>query len=233
MIRIGIAEDVQAEQQRLITYLHQYEAEHNEIFRIDTYYDGSALLEEYPKDCDLLLLDIKMKPMNGMDAAKSIRSQDENVIIIFITNVIQYALDGYKVDAMNYMLKPVSYEVFSLQMDKALQRIGRRRPASLRIKTAEGVMLVDVHDITYIETSQHKVTIHTRMKTLLCRESMSHMEELLKEYPFFRCHAAYLVNLDYVEQINGYDLYVNGSLLSISRYRRQEFLDSLSAHIGG
>lgn len=232
MIRIAIAEDMENERNRLVEYIRRYEKTCEEDFQLFCFQDGSALVEEYPKDCDILLLDIEMKPMNGLDAAREIRAIDENVIIIFITNMVQFALEGYAVDAMNFVVKPISYQAFAGELTRALNRIVKRRPSYLKVKSNDGVFLLDIRDITYVETFKHKVMIHTRSKSIPCNESMSSLEKKLEEHPFFRCHTAFLVNMDYVERVQGNDVWVAGEQLAISRHRRKEFLDILTQYVG-
>ncbi|MCD7820321.1 MAG: LytTR family DNA-binding domain-containing protein [Lachnospiraceae bacterium] len=233
MIRVAIAEDVDIERQCFVEYLRQYEQEYLTHFQIFCFSDGSALIEEYPEDCDILFLDIEMKPVNGLDAAKTIRKMDENVIIIFVTNLIQFALDGYSVNALNYIIKPVSYKIFARELKKALTHISKRRPSYLRVKNKEGIALLDISNITYVETAQHKTILHTQTRTVPCNETMSSLEKQLEKYPFFRCHTAYLVNMNYVERFQGCDVWINGECLQISRHRRKEFLEALASHIGG
>ncbi|MCD8013122.1 MAG: LytTR family DNA-binding domain-containing protein [Lachnospiraceae bacterium] len=233
MIRVAIAEDERAERERFARYIQQYEKENQTPFQIFCFPDGAALLDDYPQDCDILFLDIEMKPVNGLDAAKAIRKMDENVIIIFVTNLIQFALEGYAVNALNFIVKPVNYKIFALELKKALTHIGKRSPNYLRVKNRDGIALLDISNITYAETAQHKTVLHTQTRTVPCNETMNSLEKRLVKEPFFRCHTAYLVNLNYVERYQGCDLWVAGECLQISRHRRKEFLEVLASHIGG
>ncbi|MCD8337019.1 MAG: LytTR family DNA-binding domain-containing protein [Lachnospiraceae bacterium] len=233
MIRIVIAEDMEPERRRLAEYIRRYEETHDETFQVSFFPDGLSLVEEYPKDCDILFLDIEMKPMNGMDAAKAIRTADENVVIIFITNLVQYALEGYTVNALNFIIKPVDYETFAAELTRALGVIVKRTPHFLTVKNREGTVLLDIRDITYVETSLHKTVIHTRTREIPSGETMNALENRLAEFPFFRCHTAYLVNLNYVDRFQGCDVWVAGTQLAISRHRRKDFLEALAEYIGG
>ena len=98
----------------------------------------------------LILMDIQMKFMDGMSAAEEIREKDSRVVIIFITNMTQYAVRGYEVDAMDYILKPVKYFTFSQKLQKALNRIRQRREAFLTVAVKGGMYKIPVEDLFYI-----------------------------------------------------------------------------------
>ena len=117
MLRVAIAEDNPKDRERLQSFLKQYETEKNTQIEIAEYTDGSKLLEQYRPCYDVIFLDVEMPEMDGMKAAEKIREMDEEVILIFITNMAKYAIRGYQVQALDYVLKPVKYEAFSVKMD--------------------------------------------------------------------------------------------------------------------
>lgn len=113
MIRIAIVEDEEAYAAQLTEFLHKYEEEENAVFEITRFRDGDEITEKYRASFDIILMDVQMQFMDGISAAEEIRKTDSEVVIIFITNMRQYALRGYAVDAMDYVLKPISYFAFS------------------------------------------------------------------------------------------------------------------------
>ena len=113
MIRIAIVEDDPAYREQLKTYVSNYEKEYEEQFRLSVFTDGLEFIEAFHADYDIVFMDIRMKHLDGMETARKIRLQDHNCIIIFITNLAQYALQGYEVEAMSYILKPIQYFAFS------------------------------------------------------------------------------------------------------------------------
>ena len=123
MIHLAIVEDEQLYIDQLTEYIHRYEAEKKQKFKISVFSDGAEIVEDYKGVYDIIFLDIQMKFMNGMDAAEKIRELDPNVVIIFITNMTQYAVRGYEVDALDYIVKPVEYFSFSQKFSRALGRI--------------------------------------------------------------------------------------------------------------
>ena len=123
MIKIAIVEDEAMYAKQLEEFLHQYEAENYEAFDITIYSDGDQIVNKYKSQFDIILMDVEMKFMDGMSAAEEIRKMDSEVVIIFITNMAQYAIRGYAVDALDYVLKPVSYFAFSQRLNRAIERM--------------------------------------------------------------------------------------------------------------
>lgn len=134
MVRIAIAEDDPAYRATLEEYLDRYRRENGLEAEVTTFSDGLALTEGYRPVYDLLLLDIEMPNLDGMSAAEKIRSSDPEVVIIFITNMAQYAIKGYQVDALDYVLKPVSYAAFAFKLKKAQYDIAKENIALINRK---------------------------------------------------------------------------------------------------
>lgn len=232
MIRIAIAEDVAFERDALLKGLRRYEQEHNERFSCSVFENGEDLLKDYGSGFDILLLDVAMPRVDGMTAARRIRRRDARVIIIFVTSMVQYAVQGYSVDALDFIVKPVGYMGLKLRLDRALARLRQSRPRQLEVRAADGVHRVSVSDIRFVETCSHKIIIHTGEAQLLTDMSMKQIETELTGQPFFRCHTSYLVNFHYVDRFQGSELEVGGKLLPISRYRRRELMDAWTAYLG-
>ena len=119
MLKIIILEDEKPQLDQLTGYLERYQAEHPEFaFTLEAYERGIALLDSYQRDADLIFLDIRVPDMPGMEVARHIRKVDGNVMIVFVTSLTQYALDGYSVQAFDYILKPIHYASFSAKLEK-------------------------------------------------------------------------------------------------------------------
>lgn len=232
MYHIAIVEDVAFDQKQMTEFLHRYEKENNVTFQIHIFSDGAQLIRDYPEGLDILFMDIMMEKMDGLKAARLIRRQDERVILIFVTNMIQYAIHGYSVDAMDFIVKPVSYTGLKARLNRAIGRLEKRSCRHIEVRSPDGIHSVPVSDICYLETCNHKTIIHTKEQALHANSSMRSLEEELAGLPFFRCHTSFLVNLGYIDKIQGNDVWVNGTLLFISRYRRKEFLEAWAAYLG-
>ena len=134
MYKIAVVEDEKEYQESLINSLHRIEKEQGEQFMVRLFNDGMDILDEYSVDYDLLLLDIKMKYIDGMETARRIREIDKDVTIIFITSLAQYAIEGYKVQAFDFILKPVKYEQFQVTINHALNSIKKwKKEKMLRV----------------------------------------------------------------------------------------------------
>ena len=132
-IRIGVVEDDPTACQRTLDYLNQYQSETGVRFTVSVFDDGEAVVERYTPVYDILLLDIEMQRMDGMAAARRIRERDDAVVIIFITAAPQYAINGYEVQALSYLLKPVPYFAFRQELARSIDMVRRRAEASMLI----------------------------------------------------------------------------------------------------
>lgn len=233
MTRIAIVEDEKAYKDLLLSCLHRYEQEHDERFQIITFEDGIDILESNFQVFDIILMDIQMKHLNGMKTAERIRQADKNVIIIFITNLAQYALQGYRVRALDYILKPIQYFAFSQTLQEALNRIQLNTTSYLHFTQKGSIRRLDSAAITYIEAHGHDIIIHTKDGEITTREPLKEMEQKLDKQSFVRCNKCYLVNLAHVERVVENTVVVAGEELQISRPKRKSFVDAIAAYMGG
>ncbi len=132
MIRVAIVEDDPVYQRQLRQYLERYEAERGQAFEILTFGSGQEIAYHYDASFDIILMDIEMGAVSGMEAAEIIRTMDQDVVIMFITNSPQYAIRGYAVEALDYVLKPIAYFAFAERLSRAIERMGKRqKPAPI------------------------------------------------------------------------------------------------------
>lgn len=234
MIRIAIVEDETEYTRQLETYLKNFEKQTERCFDIRTYADGDAFVSSFRSQFDIILMDVEMPLLDGMSAAEEIRKTDSEVVIIFITNMAQYAIKGYAVDALDYILKPVSYFAFTQRLDRALGKLrtAPKKYITLSIKNG-GSQKLDISDITYIESQGHDLTFHRKSdnQTYVTIGAMKEIEKKLGEYGFFRSNKGYLLNLDHVDGIKDGCAIVNGNSLVVSRTRKSELMQALAKHI--
>lgn len=231
MIQVAIVEDDKNYAASLKKYILRYEEEQNIKFLVEWFEDGEDIAEEYKGHFDIILMDIEMQFMDGMSAAKKIREVDEEVIIMFITNSPQYAMQGYAVDALDYVLKPINYYAFSQRLTRALSKMKKQEETYLTLNYRGGVQKIRISDLYYVEVRDHDLIYHTKDGNLMIRGTMREAEENLKEESFFRCNKAYLVNLEYVDGFENGDALVAGERLMVSRARKKEFLDALNNYM--
>ena len=143
MINIAIVEDEAMYAKQLQEFLQQYQKENGEVFNITVYSDGDQIVHKYKSQFDIILMDVEMKFMDGMSAAEEIRKVDTEVVIIFITNMAQYAIRGYAVDALDYVLKPVSYFAFSQRLNRAISRMKKREQKVITVNIKGGAVRIN------------------------------------------------------------------------------------------
>ena len=231
MIRIAIVEDDRHDREALKKCLNRYEKENQMKFSVTEFQDGEDIVTDYTASYDLIILDIEMAFLNGMKAAENIRELDKDVIIIFITNMPQYAIQGYKVNALDYMLKPISYFSFSESMGRALHRVNVQEKEFITIALKGGKKKLDIGQICYVEVQDHLLIYHTTEGNFVTKGTIRDAESQLDAKRFFRCNRCYLVNLEYVDNYMGSDVSVNGDIIQVSRSRRKPFLDALNEYL--
>ncbi len=230
MISIAIVEDDKSVSDQLESYIRMLQEEKGEEFSVKAYGDALLFLDEYKSQYDIILFDIELPSINGMEAAERIREADEEVIIIFVTYMAQFAVKGYGVHAFDFIVKPVSYFPFSQKLWKAVREKLSRKEASLIVKTAEGLERLSIGKITYLEVSGHIVQIHMTDKTVAVRCSISEMEDKLQPYHFLRCNVCYLINPVHIDKITENQVVVKGEPLAISRAKKKQFLTKLAEY---
>lgn len=235
MIRVAIVEDEADYRNVLEEYLRKYGKEISESFHITTFSDGLEIASDYQPDYDIIFMDIQMKHMNGMKAAEEIRKLDEDVSFIFITTTVEYAVQGYLVDALGYVLKPVPYLAFSQILNKAIRKIKQNQEqVYLTVALEDGKKRIAVDSIFYIESQGHYILLHTEGGDFQTTGPLKKVEDLLEKKGFAKCHNAYLVNLKHVVGTKPASLVLNnGEELAISRTKKKAFMDSLNDYIGG
>ena len=235
MIRIAVVEDDRNDMQILRGYLSRYEQENSAHFQVSTFSDGLDIVSDYKAEYDVILLDIQMKHLDGMSTAEKIRALDEDVIFIFITSTVQFAVQGYTVDALCYVLKPVPYLAFSQILGKAVRQVQKKQSKCYLTLDVDGCqMKLDMSQIFYVESQKHNILVHTEKGSYRTAGPLKRMEELLLPQGFAKCHNAYLVNLLHVTALMPNVVRLSdGTELSVSRARKKSFLDSFTDYVGG
>lgn len=233
MIRIAIVEDDKNYSRQFQEFIKKYIEETGEKFDVSVFEDGNDIAWNYNSNFDVIFMDVQMKKMDGMSAARSIRKVDSNVLLIFITNMAQYAIQGYEVDAMNYVLKPVNYFAFSQQLAKAVKQIKAKADFYISILHESSMVRLDINIISYIESQGHTIIYHTEDGDYATRDTLKNVEQKLEGRNFSRCNNCYLVNLKHVEKVQDGIIVVLGQKLQMSRMKRKGFMADLASYVGG
>lgn len=233
MINICIVEDEKDQADLLSSFIRAYEKANSCPISITHLSDGLDLVDGYNGQFDIILLDIQMKHMNGMDAAEKVRALDKDVVIIFITSTVSYAVQGYAVDALGYVLKPVSPPAFEKLLDKSIERVNSSKAKTyIKINVDDKQLKLDCESIIYIESSRNNVIIHEKGNNYTTLGPLKKFEELLEEKGFSKCHNAYLINLSHVEAVQKEEVILsNGLTLPMSRAKKKDFMSALARDI--
>lgn len=233
MINVCIVEDDLEQANLLKNYIEKYGNGRKEQFNISYLPDGIDLVDGYKGQFDIILLDIQMKHLDGMAAAEKIRQVDSDVIIIFITSTVQYAVQGYAVDALGYVLKPVPYTQFEQLFEKAAQRVkSKQNHLYIRVSVEDRQLKLDCETVHYIESQRNNVVLHCSDGDYVTAGPLKRFDEMLAEHGFSKCHNAYIVNLSYVEAVQKEEVFLtSGEVLPISRARKKEFMAALTEDI--
>ena len=231
MLRIAVVEDDKTYAAQLKEYLVRYGTEKNQKISVALFPDGEDIVTDYSAEFDIILMDVEMTFMDGMTTAERIREKDNEVVIIFITNMPQYAIQGYKVDALVYVLKPISYFAFSQRIDRALTRVKKKEATYITVAQKGGKKKLNVDKICYVEVRDHDLIYHSTKGDIVTKSSMKEAEDTLGGTKFFRCNRCYLVNLEYVEDFRGNDVTVASDVIQVSRARKKAFMDALNDYM--
>lgn len=233
MYRMLIVEDTPAEADLLRGHLQRYASEKNLSFSIETLSSALEFINSRHV-ADLIFMDIDMPGINGMEAAEVLRTYDAETPLVFVTNLAQYAVRGYSVDAVDFVVKPVEYGDFAMRMDRAMRAVARNAARTLALPTADGMRVISQSDITYVDLVKHDVRYHLVDGTELReRGSLRAAEQRLDSQSFLRISSGCLVNMARVERIGRESVTVaGGAELFYSRSQRKRALETLANYVG-
>lgn len=230
--RITIIEDEEKDFEELKSLLEQYEKEKKQTFLISHFWDAVKFLNDYKPNSDIVFMDINLPYLNGIEAAHKLRGYDPNVTIIFITHSSQYAVMGYEVNALDYLIKPVTYSRLSTSLTKAISLIEKRKKTpTLTLKTEDGYLQLSTTSIIFVETMNHVLIYHTDTSTYSAYGSLRQLEKSLPKGDFSRCNSCYLVNLRFVNSIDKDFVSIGGTKLRMSRLKKKSFADDFTLYL--
>jgi len=233
MINVAIVEDDDSTSVLMENYIQKYSQQKNIEVNVTRYNEAISFLSEFRKVYDIIFMDIEMPNLNGIDAAKKIRMVDKQVVLIFVTNMAQYAVKGYEVDALDFIVKPAYYSTIVQKLDKSLKIIRANQDDEMIITRANGFVRLLVSNILYLEVRGHKIQYHANDETIVATGSLTELETRLKPKNFMRCNNCYLINPKHIKSISGMMITMkNDDELLISHPKKKTFLKELADWLG-
>ena len=198
--KIAICDDLESDRDYLKDLLNKWANDYSHLLNIDTFSSAESFLFHYEeaKDYDILLLDIEMGLMDGVSMAKKIRQDNDSFQIIFITGYSDYIAEGYEVNALHYLMKPVKEEKFFSVLERAIEKISKN-DVVLNMDSANGMVRVPIYQIRFAEVFGNYVTIHANDEVVV-KMTLNEIEKLLDER-FYRVGRSVIVNLNEVSRV--------------------------------
>lgn len=232
--KIAVCDDEKVMLRQISQYLSQIQAETGDRYDLFYYASAEELLSHLPEGVQVILMDISMGEMTGMECARALRARGVESAIIFITSMTQYALEGYDVHAFAFLAKPLVYTELKDRLVDCFARLDQTQEVILPVETAKGMELLPIRDILYAEVFQHETSFTLLNKKTAGTIQLSQVEDRLAAHGFFRCHRSYLVNMAQVKRIGQESVTMpDGAVIPISKHRRRAFLDAFSSYMSG
>ena len=234
LLRIAIVEDDAPERAKVRSCLEELAESDRLELEIDEYPSGMAFTMGEMKGYDIVLMDVDMPKMNGIEAARQLRQVDKSAVLVFVTNMVQFAVSGYEVEALDYIIKPINRYSFLLKMRRAVSRTAGRDEGVISIRSGGVLHRVETGTIHYLEVQGHYVTFHTSSGEYTEYTTLKAVKENIRQKGFAQCSQSFLVNLRYVASVSRESLVIDdGTVIPISRKMRQAFLTAMGEYCGG
>lgn len=232
VINIAVVDDDDQEAKKLKDCLEQFASQNHLQLQITYFPDAAMLLDSYKANYDLIFLDIMLPHISGMEAAKRLRRVDHSVTIVFVTNTAQYAIEGYSVDAFDYILKPINDHAFDLKLKRILSHLGSKIEDRIPIRAEGGTTNLQLRKICYIEVEGHYLNWHTLDGVY---RSLGPLKNIDRQLPESYCAISrwYVVNMQHVHSVIGDDVLIGDEKLRIGRSYKQKFLQAYAEYMVG
>lgn len=233
MINFAVVDDEYDECAKMYEYISKY-CDNNAIaYNICTFKNGEDFLAALSDKFNIVFMDIQLDgDSNGYETAIRLRKKDSEMVIVFVTNLARFAIKGYEVSAIDFIVKPLSYDTFVLKMNRILSKL-KLNEGDITINARGKVINLPFSKIEYIETEGHLAVYHTKDGVYKTYSSLKTVERQINSPLFFKCNNCYLVNLKYVKSVDGFDLRIGNETLQVSRARKTDLIKALNLYWGG
>ncbi|MCR4675019.1 MAG: LytTR family DNA-binding domain-containing protein [Lachnospiraceae bacterium] len=234
-MRLAIIDDELEVRQKLLSFIERFCEEHKKDIKVDMFSSGEELLSRYEEEStypfDIFLFDIEMDGLNGLETAKKVREKNQTSVILFITNMAQYAVNGYEVEAIDYVLKPVGYIDFSVKLEKALRKADVKKPHHVILHTKDGITNIVTSKLMYVEVLSHDLIYHTKEKDYRLRGRMKDAQEELSSHGFVRIHKSYLVNVGFISTFRLTEIILEDIKLPVGRAYKETAMEAYMKYL--
>ena len=234
MYRILVIEDNDEAAARLAAAITRYGEERGDGFSITRLASAVDLDERISASHDLIFLDIELPGQSGMDAAFDLRMHDTSTPIVFVTNMANYAVHGYAVNALDFIVKPFTYEDFRLRMDRAMQVVRQRAQRTITLRGRDGLRIFEASQLVFVDMNGHDLVYHlANGERVELRGSMRKLDDELGGSPFLRISSGCIVNMGHVRGVADTALELStGDTVWISRSNKKTALEAIARYLG-
>ena len=231
VINIAVVEDDSEQITLLSEYLHVLERDSRQ-FKIQCFSSAEDFLEVFrPGMFHILFQDIQLKKMDGLSCARMVRDQDRDVMIIFITSMAQFAVNGYEVEAKDYIVKPVLYDSFFRKMERILPQVKNPEKRMLSISSGSVPYIISVDNLRYVEVYDHKLIYHLTENHIETYGRIGDVEETLKPFQFIRINRNAVINPRFIDLVDNNNVQIGEDVLTVSSSRKKDFLRELNLYL--
>ena len=231
MLWIAIVDDDINDSSPLNEHVETYCKKNGLAATIRVFRDGLDFIRA-TEHFDIVFMDIRMEKLDGLDAAHLMRKINKDACLIFVTNMAQFAIKGYEVDALDFIIKPASMASITYVLDKAMKRLRESSNITFSLKTSEGTASISSNDIAYVEVFDHNLVYHTTKGDYTVRGRLSDVSGKLDPTRFVLCNRSFVVNLRYVTNVGSDSLTIGDTRISISKSHRKELMQRFSSFLG-
>ena len=229
---IAIVDKSSDSAQKLVDFLNHFSKENGVEFNIEVYLEAVTFLDDYKPWLDMVIMDVDLPFMDGIKAGHKLREMDSRISITFITNLKQYAIEGYSVNALDFLLKPITYQRFETLIKKAIPVFIASKSRYILVSCLGGIKCVDSTDILYVEVRTHQILYYLNSgETITTWGNLSEVKNNLPDGAFKKCNKSCLVNLRNVRRIDGNEVTVGNKKLHLPRSQKNRFMEALTEYL--